>query len=93
MKYVYPWTYQTEKLYQGFFADSLGEIVFKLRSMLTGTLIFIELNRRYSVLSGFTDSLFPIIQEKTSLMQDSMEGKAEEANSGEKDKYIYVSFA
>ena len=40
---------------------------------------------RYSVLSGFTDSLFPIIQEKTSLMQDLIE---EKANSGEKYKYI-----
>ena len=38
---------------------------------------------RYSVLSGITDSLFPIIQEKTSL--DSIEEKAE-ANSGEKDR-------
>ena len=36
-------------------------------------------------LSGFTDSLFAIIQEKMSLMQDSIEEKAEEANSGERD--------
>ena len=56
--------------------------------MLTGTLIFSELNRRYSVLSGFTDSLFPIIQKKTSLMQNSIEEKAGEANSGENDWYI-----
>ena len=35
--------------------------------MLTGTLTFFELNRRYSVLSGFTESLFPIIHEKTFL--------------------------
>ena len=54
--------------------------------MLTGALIFYELNKKYSVLSGFTDSLFPIIQEKTSLIQ--IEEKAEEANSGEKDWYI-----
>ena len=56
--------------------------------MLTGTLIYFELNRRYSVLSRFTNSLFPIIHEKTSLMQDLIEEKVEEANSGEKDRYI-----
>ena len=50
--------------------------------MLTGILIFFELNR-CSVLSGCTDSLFPIIHAKTSLMQDSREEKAEEDNSGE----------
>ena len=38
-----------------FFVDSLGEIVFKLRLMLKGTLIFLELNRIYSVLPGFTE--------------------------------------
>ena len=53
---------------------------FKLRLMLTGTLIFFELNRRYSVLSGLTDSLFPIIHEKISVMQVSINVKAEEAN-------------
>ena len=56
-------------------------MVFKLRLMLTGTLIFFELSRRYSVLSGLTDSLFPIIHEKISLMHDSIDMKAEEANS------------
>ena len=48
--------------------------------MLTGTLIFFELNRRYSVLSGLTDSLFPIIHVKISLIQVSIDVKAEEAN-------------
>ena len=72
------------KIYTEFFAHSLGEIVFKLR--LTGTLIFFELNRRYSVLSGLTDSLFPIIHEKIFLMQVSIDMKAE-ANSGENDRY------
>ena len=48
--------------------------------MLTWTLIFCELNGRYSVLSGFTDSLL-----KTSLMHDSIIENAAEANSGEKD--------
>ena len=56
--------------------------------MLTGILIFFALNCRYSVLSRFTESLLPIIQEKTFLMQESKEEKAEEANSGEKDWYI-----
>ena len=41
---------------------------------------------RYSVLSGFTDSLLPIIKKKTFLMQASIEEKAEEANLGEKDR-------
>ena len=68
-------------------------MLFKLRLMLTGTLIFFELNRRYSVLSGLTDSLFPIIHEKISLIslsliQVSIDVKAEEANSGENDRYI-----
>ena len=61
--------------------------------MLTETLIFIELNRRYSVLSGFIDSLFPIIHEKISLIYGSIDVKAEEANSGENDRYIWVSSA
>ena len=56
--------------------------------MLTETLIFFDLNKRYSVLSGFTGSLFPIIHEKISLMQVSIDVKAEEANSGENDRYI-----
>ena len=72
-----------------FFANSFGDIVFQLRLMLTETLIIFELNRRYSVLSGFTDSLFPIIQEKAFLMQDLIEEKAA-ANSSEKDRYIWV---
>ena len=76
-----------------FFAHSLGEMVFKLRLMLTGTLIFFELNRRYSVLSGLTDSLFPIFHEKISLMQVSIDVKAEEANSGKNDRYSWVSSA
>ena len=54
------------KIISRFFADRLGKIVFKLRLMLTGTLIFFLINRRCSVSSGFTDSLFPIIKEKTS---------------------------
>ena len=68
------------KITPRFFAHSLGEMVFKLRLMLTGTLIFFELNRRYSVLSGLTDSLFPIIHVKISLIQVSIDVKAEEAN-------------
>ena len=64
-------------------------MVFKLRLMLTGTLIFFELNRRYSIiLSGLTDSLFPIIHEKISLIQVLIDVKAKEANSGENDRYI-----
>ena len=81
------------KIKTRFFAHSLGEMVFKLRLMLTGTLIFCELNRRYLVLSGLTDSLFPIIHEKISLIQVSIDVKAEEANSGENDRYIWVSSA
>ena len=75
------------EIIQSFFADWFGVIVFKVRLMLTGTLIFCKLNRRYSVLSGFTDSLFLIMSKKTSLMQDSIQEKLE-ANLGEKDKYI-----
>ena len=81
------------KITPKFFAHSLSEMVFKLRLMLAETLIFFELNRRYSVLSRLTDSLFPIIHEKISLMQVSIDVKAEEANSGENDKYIWVSSA
>ena len=68
-------------------------MVFKLRLMLTGTLIFFKLNRRYSVLSGLVDSLFSIIHEKISLMQVSIDVKAEEANSGKNDRYTWVSSA
>ena len=63
-------------------------MVFILRLMLTGTLIYFELNRRYSVLSGITDSFFPIIHKKISLMQVSIDVKVEEANTGENDRYI-----
>ena len=53
--------------------------------MLTGTFIFFEADRRYSVLTGVTNSLLDIIQENPHLMQNSVIKKAEEANSGEKD--------
>ena len=49
-----------------------GESVFKLRIIFTETQIFFELNGRYSVFSGFAACLLHIIQEKTSLLQDSI---------------------
>ena len=61
--------------------------------MLTWILIFFLLNRRYSIILGFTDSLFTIIHEKISIMQDTIEEKADEVISGEKDRYIWVSSA
>ena len=85
--------YITSKNYTEVFADSLGEIVFKLRIIITGALIFFYLNRRYSILSGFTVILFPIIKKKPFLMQDLIEEKAEKANSWEQDSYIWISTA
>ena len=50
-----------KKIIPRFFVDLLGEIVFKLRLMLTGTLIFFFVKQEIFGLSGYTDSLFPII--------------------------------
>ena len=53
MRCVYPWTYQSEKLHQGFFAESLGEIVLGPRLIiLTGrfTLLYIILTGRFTLL-------------------------------------------
>ena len=41
---------------------------------------------RYSVLFGLTDYLFDIIHDNTSLIQDSIVKKADEASSEENDK-------
>ena len=86
MRCVYPWTYQSEKLHQGFFALSPGEQVLESRLIiLTGRFTLFGLNRRYSVLFGLTDNLFDIL-ENTSLLQDSIVEKADEASSGENNK-------
>jgi hypothetical protein len=61
--------------------------------LITCGLIFLELKRRYSVLVGLADNLLAINQEKTSLMQDSIEDMAEDASSGENEIYIWVSSA
>ena len=75
------------KIKPRFFALSLGEIVLEPRLIiLTGRFTLFELNRRYSVVFGLTDNLFDIIHENTSLIQDSIVEKADEANSGENDK-------
>ena len=52
--------------------------------ILTGRFTLFGLNKRYSILFGLTDNLFDIIH--TSLIQDSIIGKVDEANSGENDK-------
>ena len=57
--------------------------------MLKENFTFCELNRRYAVLSEFTNSLFHIIQEKTTFMQNLIAENTEEANSGEKDIFEY----
>ena len=78
-----------------FFAHSLGEMVFKLRLMLTGINIDIFWIKQviFSFIRIITDSLFPIIHENISLMQVSIDVKVEKTNSGENDKYIWVSSA
>ena len=65
-----------------FFRISVGDIVFKLRLMLTETLIVFEINSRFSVLSGFTDivRLHNYHPGKISSMQDSIVENAEEAH-------------
>ena len=85
-------TYQTETK-QRFFAEYLGDIMFESRLMLiTCGLIFLKLKKRYSVLLGLADNLLVTNQEKTSLMQDSIIDKVDEACSGENEIYIWVSF-
>ncbi len=77
-----------------FFADWLWEILSEsILMLITCGLIFLELKRRYSVLLGLADSLLATNQEKTSLMQDSIVDMADEACSGENEKYIWVSSA
>ena len=75
------------KITPRYFALSIREIVLEPRLiLLTGRCTLFGLNRRYSVLFGLTDNLFDIILENTSLIQDSIIEKADEANSGENDK-------
>ena len=75
------------KIKPRFFALLLGEIVLEPRLIiLTGRFTLFGLNRRYSVVFGLTDNLFDIIHENTSLIQDSIVEKADEASSGENDK-------
>ena len=72
-----------------FLALSLGEIVLEPRLIiLTGRFIIglLGWNRRYSVLFGLTDNFFDKIHENTSLIQDSIVEKTDEASSGENDK-------
>ena len=67
------------------FAVSLGDIVLEPRLIiLTGR--FTLLNSRYSVLLELTDNLFEVIHVNTSLIQDLIVEKADEARSGENDK-------
>ena len=87
MRCVYQGTYRSEKLHQGFFAESLGEIILESRLIVyTGGFILLGLNSRYSVLLGLTDNLFNVIHENTSLIQDSIAERANEISSGENDK-------
>ena len=75
------------KLAPSFFVESLGEIILESRLIaFTRGVILLELNCRYSVLLGLTDNLFDVIQENTSLTQDSIAERANEVSSGENDK-------
>ena len=56
--------------------------------MLTGTLIFFTKQDIFGLL-GFTESLFPIIHKKHTLMQDLIEETAE-AYLGGKEVYLSV---
>ena len=58
--------YNKLKNYTGCFADSLGEMVFRLKLMTTGTLIFLIKQEIF----GYTDSFLSIIYEEISLMHD-----------------------
>ena len=55
--------------------------------LITCGLIFLDLKRRYSVLLRLADNLLATNQEKTSLMQDSIIDKADDAYSGENEIY------
>ena len=76
-----------------FFTDTFSEIMLESILMLQfGLLKCFGLKRRYSVLFGFTNNLFVTIQANISLIHDSINEKTV-VNSGEKDKYIWVSAA
>ena len=75
------------KITTRFFALSLGEQVLEPKLIiLTGRFTLFGLNSRYSVLFELTDILFDIIQENTSLIQNSIVKKADQVSSGENDK-------
>ena len=68
------------KNYTKVFAESLGEIILESKLIVfTGGFILLGLNSRYSVLLGLTDNLFDVIHENTSLIQDSIAERANEA--------------
>ena len=77
------------KITPRFFKHSLSEMVFKLRLMLTGTLIFFLIKQEIFSFIGINRqfvSNHP--RKKISLIQVSIDVEAEEANSGENDRYI-----
>ena len=75
------------KITPRFFTKSLGKIVLEPRLIiLTGRFTLFGLNRRCSVLFRLIDNLFDITHSNTSLIQDSIIEKADEANLGENDK-------
>ena len=71
---------------KGFFAESLGKILFEVKINSIYRRIYIGLNRRYSVFLRQTDNLFDIIHENKSLIQDLIAERANEVSSGEHDK-------
>ena len=54
--------------------------------ILTGKFTLFGLNRRYPDLFRLTDTLFVVIHANTSLIQNSIVEKADEASSGESNK-------
>ena len=88
---VHRHNYQTGKQHQGFFTELFGNII--LESILMpqfGSLKFLVLKKKYSVLFGLTDNFLTTIHENISLIYDSINEKTV-VSSGKKDKYIRVS--
>ena len=86
MRCVYQEIYRSEKLNQGFFAESLGEIILESRLIVfTECFKLLGLNSGYSVLLGLTENFPDVMHENTSLIQDSIAERVNEVSSGEND--------
>ena len=78
------------KITPRFFAHSLSEMVFKLRLMLTGTLIFFELNRRCSCSFIRINRQFVSNHPRKNILNESF-SRFESRSQFRRKQYVYLS--